>query len=307
MPPEKRSQITPDRLAELQQRDAVYEVKCGIQGCPCGRAENKCGRGFFSLFIQAVYGMDFARRVNIPYYINFGNCKYPYTDSERHGEGNFWNYYFKQNEDLTEPYRILIPNKFIELYPLKIWSRSFFRSINSNVIQHIEFQDHLQPILQNIDLKFKDQFVLGVHIRGTDHLNEVPPVSIDNYLKEINKRIHKIDKLFLATDESRIVDLFLKKYRNKLIYHDAIRSENNEALHANSSLTGYKLGYDALLDCYSLSRCNEVILTHSNLSYASLLFNPHLKYKLMERPKSRIKKLKTLLLYNLNEWRIRKW
>ncbi|MBL6447225.1 hypothetical protein JMN32_12960 [Fulvivirga sp. 29W222] len=304
----KRSIINSERLSQLKKRGAIYEISCAINGCPCGRPQTGCGRGFFSLFIQAIYGIKFAGRLKMPYYVNFGNSSYPYSDPENMGGSNFWDYYFEQPLSDYNGETKMVSNQFNEVYPLRIWSHGFLSGIHHDVIKKLKYKPSVKNILDNAKKRFEEYDVLGVHIRGTDHPGEIPPVGLDKYLAEIDKKIEKVDKLFLATDEQYVVDLFSDKYGDKLITNEVVRSEDSEAIHADSRISDrYQLGLDALLDCYSLSLCTSAILTHSNLSYAALFFNPKLKYKLMERWQPRVKRFKTLTLYYLDKWGIRKW
>ncbi len=172
----------------------------------------------------------------------------------------------------------------------------------------MSFNDEVNAAFRDVFNNFKDQDILGIHIRRTDHHHEIPPVEIEHYIKEIDKRLGKIDKIFLATDDAHIVDLFKRKYGDRVLTNNVIRSTSETPVHADmDNKNKHKLGLDALIDCYSLSRCQEAILTHSNLSYAALLLNPELKYTLMEKFQARVDRLKTLILYDLNRWGVRKW
>ncbi len=304
----KRSIILPARLAQLKSERSAYEIRCGIAGCPCNNPGPYCGRGFFSLFIQAVYGIEFANRLQVPFHVNFGNCSYPYSDRNRPSGGNFWNYYFKQPLETIGDLHRPVFNDFMEIYPLRIWNRSFLRKMHDSVVRHLEFKDEVSTAFKLVSDNFKNGPVLGVHIRRTDHHHEIQEVKIERYLKLIDKKLKQEDRLFLATDDTSVVDVFKEKYGSILLLNDVQRSAGEVSTHSNPDFTDkFKLGLDALVDCYSLSRCREAILTQSNFSYAALLFNPELKYHLMERPRTTVRRLKTLLVYNLDRWGIRKW
>ncbi len=304
----KRSIIPAARLAQLKERGAAYEVRCGISGCPCDNPGAYCGRGFFSLFIQAVYGIEFARRIEIPYYINFGSCIYPYSKPDHPADPNFWNYYFRQPLKDADGIHHSVINDFIEIYPLRIWNRSFIRQIHDSVVKHLQFTDEVTAVLEDVAANFKTGPVLGVHIRRTDHHEEIPAVKIESYMSEVERKLVKGERLFLATDDKHVLDIFAKKYGDMLLVNNVLRSSGKVSTHSNPEfIDKFRLGLDALVDCYSLSLCRQVILTQSNLSYAALLFNPELKFRLMERPRTSIRRLKTLLAYNLDRWGIRKW
>jgi hypothetical protein len=155
---------------------------------------------------------------------------------------------------------------------------------------------------------FKQQNILGVHIRKTDHFTETVPVALDLYFKKIDRYIHRFDKLFIATDDLQVLSLCRVRYGNKLIYHDVHRSEGSIAIHSRNDFGNrYQLGLEALLDGYSLSLCKLAILSPSNLSFAACLFNPRLSYVLVESRQAWQKRMKSFFLYQLDQWGIRKW
>jgi hypothetical protein len=301
----KKNIIPPERLRQLQ-GDVVYEIRCGTPDCSCTTPHIACGRGFFSLFIQAVNGIAFAKRFHLRYYVNFGNIQYAYSDPGKLDQ-NFWNYYFDQ--PIKDPAGLdLLPNEMIETYPLTIWDRGYFRSMSEVMSKDLVYKDEVARMFDELRNRFKGHRVLGIHIRRTDHPDAVAQVSVDDYIKEINKKILRFDKIFLATDDHAVAMRFGKLYGDKLWLNNVVRSKNGQPLHGDLALTNkYQLGLDALADCYGLSLSSEALLYFSNLSYSALLFNPELKYKLMERTSTKRRRLLTLTLYYLDKWNIRKW
>jgi hypothetical protein len=303
----KRSLISQEKSRELQQEHAVYIISCGLHDCPCGRTEPGCDRGFFSLFIQAVYGIAFAQKNNMPYHINFGNCEYLYSDPARKSL-NFWDYYFLQPLPQLGKRNKPVLNYHIEVYPLRIWNQQHFLHMHQNVVSRLKFREEVKRKLKKHAEVFKNRQVLGVQIRRTDHSGEILPVSLKRILEKVDQKIPDYDNLFVATDDSHIISLLQKRYGEKLLYHSAERSEDEQAVHLNRGIEDrYKLGLEVLVDCYCLSLCRHAILLQSNISYATLLFNPHLPYTLLERAAVKGKRLKTLFLYYLDKFGIRKW
>jgi hypothetical protein len=303
--PRKKTVIPPSRLRELR-GNVVYEIRCGTFDCGCRNPQSGCKRGFFSLFIQAVNGIVFSKRFQLPYYVNFGHTTYAYSqpgDPDR----NFWNYYFDQ--PIKDPVNLkIVENELIETYPLRIWDRSYIRSAAGVMSKELLYRDEVAKKFSELKKKFEERQVLGVHFRATDHPGEVTPVRIEDYFREIDRRQQRFEKIFLATDDFNIETEFSNRYGDKLWRNPVIRSLEGKPLHQDEvNDNKYQLGLDALVDCYALSLCSEALLTHSNLSYSALLFNPELKYKLMERPSTKAKKLLTLTLYYLDKWNIRKW
>lgn len=305
----KRSVLSEGRLRQLKEEGAVYVIACGIPGCPCGLNNPQCERGFFSLFIQAIYGIDFAARHNVPYHVDFTTVKYCYTDITYGKGANFWNYYFKQplvGLDNIPVNKVM--NDFTELYPLRIWDRKHVEEIHESAVKHLEFQENVALLMADQREKFARKKILGVQIRCTDHAGEVAPVSFERYKKLIDKKVDTYDYLFVSTDDQRIIDKMKLHFGDKLLYNDVVRAADDKAVHTDMSFENrYQLGLDVLLDCYSLSLCDHALLIHSNISYAALLFNPFLSYTLLERKRVRWNKWKTLLVYYLNKWGVRKW
>jgi hypothetical protein len=222
-------------------------------------------------------------------------------------ERNFWNYYFDQPiKDVSN--LELLANEMIETYPLTIWDRSYLRGGNEIITNDLLYKQDVANRFNELKKQFQGHRVLGAHVRRTDHYTTTPPVKTEKYIKEVNKRMSRFDKIFLATDDHAVARQFSELYGDKLWLNDVARSENRKALHSDEGPSDkYQVGLDALAECYALSLCTEAILTDSNLSYSALLFNPGMKYKLMEQPSTKAKRLLTLTLYYLDKWNIRKW
>lgn len=275
----KKWELSEARLEKLQS-DSVYTVCCHVCDCPCEANSEICPRGFFSLFIQAVYGIELAHRYGFSYYIDFGNHSYLYTDPSK--GSNVWDYYFEQDSFSRKAHIDRTRNLFQEVYPLRIWRRKHFVRMN-DFVQQLVFKKEIEQKLLEKKIFFDAHNILGVQIRRTDHAHEIKPVPTEKFLKEIDRRLHNYNYLFVSTDDNSILDLLKKMYGSKLIFNEVCRSDNEVAVHANLEFTNrYKLGEEAILDCYCLSLCKHAILMQSNISYAALLFNPILSYTLLE-------------------------
>jgi hypothetical protein len=306
---QKRSFISKSRLDELKQLNAVYVISCVDNEYYCeDHKDGKCSRGFFSFFIQVVYGISFAKKLDLPFYVDFGNVSYQYSNKiSKNGDKNFWNYFFVQNP--IESFKNKVLNSRYETFPLRIWNRNFFHEMHKSGVGNLELRSEIKDKVLKIKNEFALEKILGVHVRRTDHRLEIVPAEDKLYFKFIDKFIKRFDKLFLATDDYGVIEMYKKKYGAKLIYHDFIRSINPDVpIHNNPENTnGYEIGMQALLECYSLSFCDKVILSPSNLSYSALLLNPSLEYTLAESFDAKRKRLKTVAVYLLNKWRIRRW
>ncbi len=307
---EKRNVISMERLLHLKSKERLYVVSCVIDFCNCNKETEGCQRGFFSLFLQAITALLFSQKHDIQCQIDFGNMKNLFSEPQRFGNDlNFWNYYFEQPFNIEDKEYEPILNEMYETYPLRIWDRSYFQKLHGVVEKYVMFKKPIANELAKMRVLFSQHNILGVHIRKTDHSGEIEPVDTAVILTTIKKELNVYDKLFVATDDTKILALLEKEFsKDKIISNQVIRSDNETAIHTNMAHENrYQLGFDAILDCYCLSLCDKTILTHSNLSYSSLLFNPLQPYILLETRKSRLKRLKTLFLYHLDRWGIRKW
>jgi hypothetical protein len=305
---DKRSYINPERQKELNKPNAVYIISCVDNEFYCENHPNGiCQRGFFSLFVQVAYGISFARKNGLPFYVDFGNTNYPYTTKTGiTGENNFWNYYFSQKR--VEPNQTKVFNLKYETYPIRVWDKGYISRVHHQAISQLKLSDQMMHEVRQIQNNLSSQNVLGVHIRKTDHSLEVKPATDKKYFKLIDKKLKRFDQLFVATDDLEMLETLKSKYPDKISYNSFLRSSGTIPLHMNPQFTdGYLLGKEALLDCYSLAGCKNVLLSPSNLSYAALLLNPSLNYQLIESRQARVSRWKTLGAYYLNKWGIRKW
>lgn len=303
----KRSEPSKERREELAKK-SIYRITCDIPGCTCDSDSKVCQRGFFSLFIQAVNGIDFAQRYHLNYHVDFGNMTYPYSD-ERMDSLNFWNYYFIQPIKMVPPSDPeAIVNQLHEVNPIRIWHRSYFRKIHEKIIMKLVYTGPVKKHLENQGRQFQNRKTLGVHIRKTDHALEIAPIHLKKFLRTIDTRIKHYDQLYVATDDVEVLDTLTARYGQKVLANEVMRSKGLESVHLSDIYTDrYALGLEVLTDCYCLSRCDKLILVSSNVSFAVLLFNPEVPYILLEQPSAIWKRWKTLIVYLLDRWGIRKW
>lgn len=302
----KKSVISDERISELAQPHSVYVISCYEDEYYCkSHNEGRCYRGFFSLYLQAVYGISFAQKQNIPAFVDFGNLDYSYTDEGIFGNLNFWDNYFIQ--DTLKDNSIHILNQRFENFPLKIWDRRFFRELNQQVAGKIILQKTLREELEEVKKEIQSQKTLGIHIRKTDHSDEVKGVEDAVFFRMVKKQMRNFDRIFIATDEQGVINDYQSKFPGKVITHNFLRSLDGKAIHQQPENFGYELGRQAIIDCYSLSYCSKLILSPSNLSYVSLLLNPEIPYTLIESWEAKVQRWRTLSAYYLNKLGIRKW
>ncbi|AKP53008.1 O-fucosyltransferase family protein [Cyclobacterium amurskyense] len=304
----KRSLPSFDRLKLLKQKNVKYIVTCYQNEFFCeNHPKGKCTRGFFSLFLQVVYGIGFAKEHGLPLYVDFGNVTYPYSKCEVSNEpNNFWDKLVDQ--PLLTSMDVPVPNKEYEVYPLRIWNRNHYRYLHQLMLTGIKFRNELRADINEVKIRMAKLKTLGVHIRKTDHFQEVTPVKDKVFFRQIEKKITNYDRLFVATDDSEMLAILKGKFPDKIMANDCVRSVGSQPIHhKEGQKDGFLLAKEALMDCITLSNCDELILSPSNLSYAALVFNPEVNYTIVESHAAKWNRLKTLLAFHLDRLGIRKW
>lgn len=139
-------------------------------------------------------------------------------------------------------------------------------------------------------LDIKDYKVLGIHIRGTDfrsqYDNHPVYVSEEEVFEKIDKIIGSYDKIFLATDDNRILENFKNKYGSELLcyYHDVVRGDRNKSVifmkNENARENNkYLLGLEVIRDMYTLAMCDGLICGISQVAICSQIYKLSLRNK----------------------------
>lgn len=148
----------------------------------------------------------------------------------------------------------------------------------------------------------RERFIVGVHYRGTDSSDHrfgwvndcrTGRVGYELYADEVRRVLADGSKavgrrtashqLVIASDEQEFVDFMEREFgRDRVTFIEgAPRSRaGGPAIHFDrtSGVSNYEKGKSGLIDCLLLSRTDYLIKGRSNLSDASLVFNPSLPY-----------------------------
>ena len=237
--------------------------------------------GFFANFIDVIRRISDVESKNDKWFVYWSNdC--PYYDSN-HGS-NAWEYFF-ENINLYEPgiHRNDVPDLILQP------GKNFRETINFYIQKYIILKPNIQELFDNFSKKVQKHNTLGVHIRKTDknspHLHGDPlsslPLDNNTYKKYIDFLIKRdsYDKIFLITDDSDTLTYFKNIYNKKLIYTDAFRSTGICSIHESyKNISGYKKGLDVLIESLTLSKCNFLLRSTSNVSSTAQFFNLNLKH-----------------------------
>lgn len=187
----------------------------------------------------------------------------------------------------------VLSNTAIKLKTLKNYYSYKFNASEWQYAHELFFDyfDIADDILQEVSTyqaKFYKK-TLGVHFRGTDkNGNEATRISKENVISNIKAFLLKNTEfitIFVASDETAFINLMKESFdqTHKLIFINALRSDNNNPIHLSSS--GIEQARTAMIDSLTLSKCDFVIKTSSCLSDWVKIWNP------------------TIEVYNLNKFK----
>lgn len=225
----------------------------------------------------------------------------PYTEKEPiRGTKNPFEYYFIQpsgisTEDVYQSYNVFfakdvhVAQSFLNReitngengYGM---SEKYIEKLSEYVKKYIRLNLFTEEYLNtNISRMIDSKKTIGVHIRGTDynnHYNNHPVnVSIEEYLTSIDELLQngEYQQIFLATDDSRILQQFKDRYdRNLLCYYkDVVRADINQSVaFSKNARTNHKylLGLEVLRDMYTLVACDTLVAGISQVSLMARVF-----------------------------------
>jgi hypothetical protein len=167
---------------------------------------------------------------------------------------------------------------------------------------HVELRPEIHEEISRIvaDAFVRDAFVVGVHYRGTDSTRglagalldyRTTPVPYATYAGEVRRVLERTAprryQIAVASDESDFVDFMRREFGDTVFaVADAPRVRaGGAAIHFDDTLgvSNYHKGKSGLIDCLLLAATSYLVKGRSNLSDASLAFNPRLPYSFCVR------------------------
>lgn len=151
------------------------------------------------------------------------------------------------------------------------YTKRYMHEMARIIRKYINFNEQTQQFVNaGIEsLGIGETKVLGVHIRGTDfrakYDNHPVYVTEEECFQEVDRLLTEraYEKIFVATDDTRILKKFLAKYGEKMcFYEDVERSDKNRsvAFSKNSRRQHrYLLGLEVVRDMYTLSKCTGLV------------------------------------------------
>jgi hypothetical protein len=140
--------------------------------------------------------------------------------------------------------------------------------------KYLPFNERMMSKLSSIP-KERYANALGVHYRGTDGVGHTEFVSVEKYLKVAEDEFSSgdYDCIFLATDQTNIVDVFKERFKDiKIYYYDHQRTMSSAGLHYSiqaqpNSPERTLAGDEVLIDATTLSMLLVITLGFLILSW----------------------------------------
>lgn len=241
------------------------------------------GAGLFSNFTYVLNHLRICHHLGYIPIIDMENFPSWYNEVKKiKNTKNSWEYYFEQTSDykLEEVYK----SKNV-IFTDNIYHKNFSRVIFEDKELYFIFKRYIK-IKKHILTKqkkffeknFKNKKVLGVYLRGGEFRtipnHDYPPTNIQ-IIEKVKKTIkaNDIDKIFLSSKELEHISLFEKNFPGKFVYYDSFRSKKDFFTYYPRENHRYLLGEEIFCEMLSLSMCDYLIYSLSNVSQASIFFN----------------------------------
>lgn len=199
---------------------------------------------------------------------------------------NWWEYYF-------EPIH-LGTRELARLRRVPMWQHDAFaesvetlltREAAADIVRrHVRAR---QPVIEAVNDYRESHFhgvVIGAHYRGTDKSEESAPVDHEVMIAAIRGAMNgERLPVFIATDDAAFLAQAVRAFQSDALFRDARRSVDGTPVHKTGA-DRYRNGYEAVVDCYLLSRCTRLVRTSSNLGLVASLINPGMTVEVVSNP-----------------------
>lgn len=257
------------------------------------------GEGFFSNYFYVLSHVVYALNKGWNPVVDMKNYKTLYHDKD--DSGNLWEKYFEPMNGITleEAYNsknyVLSSGKYLSESGVPVYevnqghiTDDMVKVLKPIVDKYIHVKKNIMDEIDKFkaENKWYSSEIIGVHVRGTDmklsrEAHTLPPKipRIEEKIDIIIANNNKI-RIFLCTDEDAVINYFVNKYNEKIIYTQEYRSTSDtliglhkERLDGIREKHKYLLGKEILIDSLLLSDCSYLICGISNVTSGAVLFN----------------------------------
>lgn len=258
--------------------------------------------GLFSYFNTHLARMDYAIQNGMIPVVDMQNFRNSYLEEDEYALVNAWEKYFEQPTEysLKEAYsarRVMLshsgapgeaPNDGMDFFTDVDGNMTYWRE---QCRKYIRLQPHVKEAFEKeyVRLFNKQDKVLGVLARGTDYVKLKPsqhPVqpSVAELLEKAKEtmQVCGCNKLFLATEDKDIADIFAKEFGDKCVtntqeyveYKDGYLSE----IKAEKKNDIYNRGLNYLITILILAKCNCIVAGRTSGTVGAALLTDGWEY-----------------------------
>ncbi|KXJ18187.1 hypothetical protein AC249_AIPGENE9375 [Exaiptasia diaphana] len=195
-----------------------------------------------------------------------------------------------KNLDKTKPMEDLInltfrPKLSIGYEETGIITRDVQIKTNKLIEKYVKILPKIQTAVEQFYSRYLAKFhAVAVHVRGTDHRLEtgngqLAPLS--SYIQNIKDFLlykSKVNRIFVATDNSETIETFVQEFEDKVVYTKAFRAKAYDGLPVHASgFDAYKLGSEVLVDILLMAKCKYFFHMESSVAALVTYFNPRIE------------------------------
>ena len=183
------------------------------------------------------------------------NCDYDAAKS-------WLNVFFTNPKSLKCQYNAHIPANIQEL-----------KSLNFIYNTILKIKPNKLSIFEEQRKEYINKKTLGVQIRGTDKLTELPAPDIEKILSMIEGELKReAEDVFICTDDIQYLSILKKNFGDLIKYNKSnIISMDGAPLHSSREFDRTLLNQQVLGDVYLLSKCKNFFYCYSNVSQLALI------------------------------------
>ena len=277
------------------------------------------GMGLTAIVFQYMYNIIWAVKNDYIPIVDMMHYNNSYFKDNREFRDNVWEYYFEQPfnitlNDIDEESEVIIGhhewyenNKMnppevtdlpVELVNYKQDERlSNYKNYYKKYIRfNAETYAYIEKQYNTITGNEKE--ILGVFARGTDymirrtnnHCIQPKPDELIKKIKSVLKKYPEIKKIYLATEDLDIFNIFKSEFKDMLLdngqYRVSYKNKENKykllnQIHCNRENHYYKMGLDYLTSLYILSKCRYFVGGRAGGSLAVYYMSEGYKYYYM--------------------------
>ncbi len=241
----------------------------------------KCHPSFFSaLFVVIGFLEDYEKEQWPGILVDFSDQGNYYEPSMGR---NWWNYYFKPLSETPkmdyEEWNVVEDRAMQYCFNTLFHTRA---EVNKILEKYIRVTDEVSFEVESFaHNNFDDSPVLGVCYLGPEKKVNVTPPSFKNFYDRIDIMLQKNNffgcMIFVSTDDAVFLEEMIERYGPRVVYRDVPRGDSTVSAVYNSRTPHFDKGFDEIVDCLLLAKCEGIVRTNSNISTAAGFFNPDLE------------------------------